>query len=115
MHFHSAVELLSEKNMTKDKFMVQIVLHESMTPAAYDVLNLAMSRKGFASDLSGKKASYHLPLGSYWYEGDLTPNDVRMLACEAADTTGRDYGILVIRANGWSVMRLKRVQVTPQE
>ena len=100
--------------MTKDKFMVQIVLHESITPAAYDVLNLAMSRKGFTSELSGKRASYHLPIGSYWYEGALTSNEVRVLAGEAVDTTGRDCGILVIRANGWSVMRLKKVEATPQ-
>jgi hypothetical protein len=101
--------------MTKDKFLVQMVVHESSTLAAYDVLNLAMSRKGFSPELPGRKASYHLPLGSYWFEGDLTANDVRMRACEAADSTGRDYGVLVIRANGWSVMRLKKVEATRQE
>jgi hypothetical protein len=101
--------------MTKSKFIVQIVLHDADTRSAYDMLNVAMAGKGFAPELAGKKVSYHLPVGGYWYEGDMTPSDVRMMAAEAADATGYDYGIVVVRANGWSVMRLKRVEAAPQE
>jgi hypothetical protein len=101
--------------MTKSKFIVQIVLHDTDTREAYDTLNEAMTAKGFTPELAGKKVSYHLPMGSFWYEGDRTPGDVRVMAAEAADTTGYDYGVVVVRANGWSVMRLKRVEAAPQE
>ncbi|HUB24070.1 MAG TPA: hypothetical protein VL992_01480 [Tepidisphaeraceae bacterium] len=96
------------------KFMVQVVLHDVATPAMYEDLNTAMEKKGFSRELAGKKAAYHLPTGTYWYEADLSPSDLRVKAAAAAETTGEDFGIVVVRAEGWSVMRLKRVEAAPQ-
>src|SRR5688572_22124277 len=96
------------------KFMVRVVPHDSETPAMYAELNAAMATRGFGRELPGKKASYHLPAGDYWYEGAKSPSDVRELAAAAAETVGQDFGIVVVRVNGWSVMRLKRVQAASQ-
>ena len=96
------------------KFMVQVVLHDVVTQRIYDGLNAAMQKKGFAREFVGKKADYRLPTGTYWYEGDLSLNDLRMKAAAAAETTGEDFGIFVVRADGWSAMRLKRVNASQQ-
>jgi hypothetical protein len=96
------------------KFMVQVVLHEVEKPDLYDDLNAAMEKKGFMRELAGKKAAYHLPTGTYWYEAEISPNDLRVKAAAAAETTGQDFGVVVVRADGWSVMRLKRVEAAPQ-
>jgi hypothetical protein len=73
-----------------------------------------MIKKGFMRELPGKKASYHLPIGTYWFAGEGNPNDLRLSAAAAAESTGEDFGIIVIRADGWSIMRLKKVHATPQ-
>jgi hypothetical protein len=96
------------------KFMVQVVLHDAPTPAKYAGLNNAMAKRGFSREMPGKKASYHLPTGNFWYEGDHTPNDVRESAAVAVETTGEEFGIVVVRVDGWSVMRLKKVPTAKQ-
>jgi hypothetical protein len=96
------------------KFMIQVVLHEAPTASSYDKLNTAMAKRGFVRELAGKRASYHLPVGSYWHEGSTTANDLRIVAAKAAETTGKEFGIAVVRASGWSVMGLKRVPAASQ-
>jgi hypothetical protein len=96
------------------KYLVQVILHDADAATAYDGLNAAMGKKGFTRELPGKKASYHLPVGTYWSASEGNPNDVRLAAAAAAEGTGQDFGIVVIRADGWSVMRLKKVHVTPK-
>jgi hypothetical protein len=97
------------------KFMVRVLLHEADSAALYAVLDAAMVKRGFVTDLPGKKASYVLPTGNYWYEGKTTPNDLRVIAAAAAESTGQDFGIVVVRANGWSVMRLKKAEPAAQD
>jgi len=80
----------------------------------YNRLNAAMAKRGFARELPGKKTSYHLPTGTYWFEGDVSPADLRATAALAAEATDQDFGIAVIRANGWSVMGLKKVESASQ-
>jgi hypothetical protein len=96
------------------KFLVQIVLHNGQTPAIFKELNEEMGLRGFSRELPGKKAAYHLPAGTYWYEGNTSPNNLRLKASEAAETVGQEFGIIVVRINGWSIMRLKKVEVAPQ-
>ena len=80
----------------------------------YEQLDTAMAKHGFARELPGKKAAYLLPVGNYWYEGKSTTNDLRRTVATAAQTTGQDFGIAVVRANGWSVMRLERAKTSPR-
>ena len=94
--------------------MVRIELHDAENATAYEGLNAAMAKKGFTSELNGKKASYHLPTGEYWYQGDASAGDVRVLAAKAAEKSGQDFGMIVVRVDGWSIMRLKRVEAAPR-
>ena len=94
------------------KFMVRVVLHDARTWDQYDGLNDAMESQGFSRTLSGKKAAYHLPPSEYWFKGDESMADVRVLAATAAETTGQSFGLIVVKADGWSVMRLKTVKAS---
>ena len=96
------------------KFMVQVILHDAPKTASYEALNAAMAKKGFGRELPGKKAMYHLPAGDYWYQGNTSASDLRVKAAAAIETTGLDFGIVVIRVGGWSVMRLKKVEAAPR-
>jgi len=96
------------------KFMVRVELHQDGVPPMYEKLDAAMAKRGFGRELPGKKASYLLPTGNYWYEGKSTTNDLRRTAATAAQSTGQDFGIAIVRANGWSVMRLERVKTAPR-
>jgi hypothetical protein len=96
------------------KFMVRVILHDAETSASYDGLNAAMVQLGFSRELQGKKASYHLPTGDYWHQGDMSASDLRVMAATAAEGTGQDFGLIVVRVDGWSVMRLKKVEAAPQ-
>lgn len=92
------------------KYMVRVLLHDATNWEMYDDLNTAMEQRGFARTLSGKKASYHLPPSEYWFTGEQTLADVRVLAAAAAESTGQAFGLVVVKADGWSVMRLKTVE-----
>ena len=96
------------------KFMVRVVLHDTEDLASYESLNAAMSQQGFSRELQGKKANYHLPTGEYWFQGDSSVGDLRVRAAVAAEATGHDFGMIVVRVDGWSIMRLKRVEAAPQ-
>jgi hypothetical protein len=96
------------------KFMIRVILHDAETATAYDSLNAAMVQQGFGRELPGKKATYHLPVGEFWYQGDTSTGDLRTMAAAAAQATGQDFGIVVVRVDGWSVMRLKKVETAPR-
>jgi hypothetical protein len=89
--------------------MVRMVLHDARNWDEYEKLNQAMEERGFARTLAGNKGTYHLPPAEFWFKGDQTLADVRMLAASAAETTGQPFGMVVVKADGWSVMRLKTV------
>ena len=96
------------------KFMVRVVLHDGDGAASYENLNGVMAQQGFTRELQGKKASYQLPTGEYWFQGDSSVTDLRLRAAVAAEATGHDFGVIVVRVDGWSIMRLKRVESAPQ-
>jgi hypothetical protein len=97
------------------KFMVRVILHEARSRKEYDRLDMEMGKKGFRQELLGKKATYYLPQGDYWYSGDSTVSDVRMIAAAAADELQQKFGIMAVKVDGWSVMGLKKVANAPQE
>lgn len=90
------------------KFMVRVDLHDTETPEQYDLLDVAMEKKGFSREFAGKKATYRLPCGEYWYISDSTTADVRTLASTAAGKTKQAFGIMAVRVDGWSAMGLKK-------
>jgi hypothetical protein len=96
------------------KFMVQVIHQDAPKTASYEALNAAMAKKGFGRELPGKKAMYHLPAGDYWFQGDTSASDLRVKVAAVAETIGLDCGIVVIRVDGWSVMRLKKVEAAPK-
>ena len=91
------------------KFMVRVVLHDRPTAQDYDRLDTAMCECGFLQELSGKHATYHLPDGEYWYKGESNAPDVRARAASAARSLGRDFGVIAVRVDGWSLKGLKKV------
>ena len=91
------------------KFMVRVVLHDRPTDSDYDRLDTAMCECGFLQELAGKHASYHLPAGEYWYKAKTSASEVRTRAASAARTVGREFGVVAVRVDGWSLMGLKKV------
>ncbi len=94
--------------------MVRVVLHEAKSRKEYDRLDMEMGKKGFRQELLGKKATYYLPEGDYWYSGDSTVADVRIIAAAAADELKQDFGVVAVKVDGWSVMGLKKVASASQ-
>jgi len=97
------------------KFMVRVVLHDRPTPADYDRLDVAMCECGFQQELVGKRASYHLPNGDYWYKSKTGASEVRTRAASAARSIGREFGVIAVRVDGWSLMGLKKITTSPKE
>jgi hypothetical protein len=97
------------------KFMVRVALHDAETPEQYERLDAAMQKKGFSQELTGKKAAYQLPCGEYWYSGNSTASEVRMVAAAAAEKTGQGFGIIAVKVDGWSVMGLKKSAASASE
>jgi hypothetical protein len=96
------------------KFMVRVVLNGSEA-GEYDRLDETMQRKGFSRELIGKKAVYQLPFGEYWYSGDSSASEVRSVAAAAAEATGRSFGVIAVKVDGWSVMGLKKSTASASE
>ena len=74
-----------------------------------------MSEKGFSRELVGKKAAYQLPCGEYWHIGQSTVSEVRAAAAAAAEQMGQGFGIIAVKADGWSVMGLKKSAASASE
>lgn len=97
------------------KFLVQVVLHDAQTSANYQKLDAQMNQRGFRQELPGKKATYRLPAGSYWFEGKSSLGDLRSRVAAAAEEAVHNFGVLVVKLDGWSVMRLEKIQPATQE
>lgn len=97
------------------KFMVRVELHDSETPEKYELLDTAMEKKKFWREFLGKKATYQLPCGEYWYIADATTAEVRTRAASAAEKTGQAFGIMAVRVDGWSAMGLKKSAASASE
>ena len=89
--------------------MVRVVLHDRPTAPEYDRLDTAMCECGFLQELAGKRATYHLPQGEYWYNGETTASEVRSRASSAARNVGVNFGVIAVRVDGWSLAGLKKV------
>ena len=97
------------------KYLVRVILHDSDSITAYDGLNGAMTQLGFQREMHGAKSSYHLPYGNYFYRGDASAKDLRLMAATAAQSTGHDFGVIVTRAAGGLVMGLKKCGPTSRQ
>ena len=79
-------------------FTVRIELHNAQW-ADYDQLHAAMEQRGFSRQITSDDGkTYHMPWAEYNGTGNLTSPQVRDIAKEAADSTGRQNSIFVTEA-----------------
>lgn len=97
------------------KYMIRVVLHDARSDASNRPFDRATAQAGFERELPGKKAVYELPPGDYWYIGkEASVDRLRVKAAAAVRATANDFGIVVVRVDGWSVMGLKKTPIAPQ-
>jgi hypothetical protein len=72
-------------------FMVQVVIGDA-PGMSYEQLDRVMARRGFVSQLAGRKRSHRLPAGTYWCEAQLSLRDIRQMAASAAREVERMWG-----------------------
>lgn len=83
-------------------FTVRVELHKA-TWDDYDVLHAAMERKGFSRRLRGDNGlDYRLPWAEYSGSGNLSCEQVRDIARQAANETGKGNSVLVTEAVRWA-------------
>jgi hypothetical protein len=76
-------------------FTVRVELHQAQG-TDYDSLHAAMEQKGFSRLITGDDGkTYHLPWAEYTGSANLSAAQVRDIARSAADTTGKNNGVLV--------------------
>jgi hypothetical protein len=81
-------------------FTVRVELHRA-SEADYETLHSAMEQRSFSRQItSDNGVTYHLPLAEYNREGNLTIGQVIESAKLAANTTGRQYAVLVTQSEG---------------
>jgi len=85
-------------------FTVRIELHDAQW-SDYETLHGAMEQQGFSrliTDDGGQ--TYHLPWAEYNATGNLTSSQVRAIAQNSANTTGKKNAVLVTEAKSraWS-------------
>jgi len=82
------------------RFTTRVELHDA-DESDYETLHKAMERQGFSryiKDSDGKR--YHLPTAEYNFDGSATRNEVLDKAKAAANTTKREYEVVVTESNG---------------
>jgi hypothetical protein len=78
------------------KFLVRIELHGAMWED-YEALHVEMESRGFSREVTGGSGrSYQLPTAEYVIQTDEELEGVRTLAADAAQTTGRKFGVVVV-------------------
>ncbi|AST27083.1 hypothetical protein [Ralstonia pseudosolanacearum] len=83
-------------------FTTRVELHAAKAED-YDRLHEAMEAQGFKRSItSDDGVAYDLPTAEYYYEGNVTRNNVLEKTKVAAGKTGKKYGILVTEGNGWA-------------
>jgi hypothetical protein len=76
-------------------FLVRVELHDARDDH-YVQLHFAMKAEGFRRSLKGPAGEkYTLPPGEYRCKGQFTANEVLEQASFAAETTGRQFAVLV--------------------
>ena len=79
-------------------FTVRVELHKAEW-TDYERLHAAMEQKGFSRRIvSDDGKTYHMPLAEYNGTGNLTSSQVRDIAREAADSTGKHNAVFVTEA-----------------
>lgn len=91
-------------------FTVRIELHDASRDD-YNALHAAMEQRGFSRLVQGDDGrTYHLPWAEYNGTGDLACVQVRSIAVEAANQTGKSNSVLVTEAirRAWSGLSVQR-------
>jgi hypothetical protein len=79
-------------------FTVRVELHKAAWND-YDRLHTAMEQKGFSRQITSDTGkTYHMPWAEYNGTGNLTSAQVRDIAREAADSTGKQNAVFVTEA-----------------
>lgn len=79
-------------------FTVRVELHQA-NYADYETLHAAMEQKGFSRQIIADNGqSYYMPWAEYNGSGNLTSAQVRDIAREAANTTGKANAVFVTEA-----------------
>ncbi|MBZ5701832.1 MAG: hypothetical protein LAN84_08290 [Acidobacteriia bacterium] len=77
------------------KFLARVELHSAVWDD-YETLHAAMADRGFSREVTGNNGlTYQLPTAEYVVHTDSGLESVRTLAAEAAQTTGRKFGVIV--------------------
>ncbi len=83
-------------------FTVRVELHKA-TWDDYDVLHAAMEQKGFSRRIQGDNGqNYRLPWAEYSCFGNLSCEQIRDVAQQAANLTGKGNSIFVTEAIKWA-------------
>jgi hypothetical protein len=79
-------------------FTVRVELHNAQW-SDYDQLHSAMEQKGFSRHITSDDGKiYQMPWAEYNGTANLTSSQVRDIAKEAADTTGKQNAVFVTEA-----------------
>jgi hypothetical protein len=79
-------------------FTVRVELHKAEWND-YEQLHAAMEQKGFSRQITSDDGkAYHLPWAEYNGTGNLTSSQVRDIARQAADSTGKQNAVFVTEA-----------------
>jgi hypothetical protein len=82
------------------QFTVRIELHEAQW-ADYDTLHAAMERQGFSRLITGDDGRiYQLPWAEYNGTANLSSSEIRDIAHDVANTTGKTHSVLVTEGTG---------------
>jgi len=80
------------------QFTVRVELHHAEW-TDYERLHAAMEQKGFSRQITSDDGmAYHMPWAEYNGTGNLTSAQVRDIAREAADSTGKQNAVFVTEA-----------------
>lgn len=90
-------------------YIVRVELHHA-NYADYETLHAAMTRAGFSRTIAADNGTvYHLPTAEYAASSAGDALAVLKAARNAADTTGKAYGILVAATAGTAWVGLAQV------
>jgi hypothetical protein len=80
------------------QFTVRVELHHAEL-TDYERLHAAMEQKGFSRQITSDDGkTYHMPWAEYNGSGNLTSTQVRDIAREAANSTGKQNAVFVTEA-----------------
>lgn len=82
------------------RFITRVELH-SASYNDYETLHAAMQQQSFLRVIQASNGIwYHLPTAEYDYSGNKNLSQVLASAKQAANTTGKSYGVIVTESIG---------------